>query len=172
MAREHARPAAVGTSFLSENGLATTIGTVPRKVRPAGVRWRTYVPRSFASSQLMVAENAQRITRDEREFLMGHTADVGTRYDLAKGRTRSDLEEQVREAYARTSEWFLRILTVSDASVDYRPILRALLASDGCSKKEVDATDDRNEERVIEAIRAKRAQSASAPVPKASGWVW
>jgi hypothetical protein len=162
----HRRPAADGTSFLNEKAIAGEIRHAFRRVQPAGVRWRPYVTRAFTSSQLMVSEGSGLIHRDAREFLMGHTSDVGRKYNLGKGRVRSDLEEDVREQYARAADRFLRILTISERAVDYRPILRVLLAGAGYTKAEVDAMGDLTEERVIEAIRAKRTVGVDVPSPK------
>lgn len=163
----HLRAAEDGVAFLSEKGFSHEIRLALRRAQPAGVRWRPYVLRSFASSQLMLAENAGLCSRDLREALLGHSSDIGRKYNLAKGRVRSDLEESVREAYARAADKFLRILTVSDSGVDYRPILRVLLGGAGYSKKEIDAMGDLNEEQVITAIRAKRSEGREVPAPKA-----
>lgn len=163
----HRRVAEDGIEFLREKGLGDMVRLALAKARPAGVRWRPYALRGFASSQLMVAENAQLVTRDQREYLLGHATDIGRRYNLGKGRMSTVLEEDLREAYSRAADRFLRILTVSDAGVDYRPVLRVLLASAGYSKKEVGAMGDLSEEQVIEAIRAKRAEGREVPTPKA-----
>ena len=162
----HMRRAEDGVAFISEGGIADTIRLAFDKVRPKGVRWRPYVLRSFASSQLMVAENAGLITRDVREFILGHSADIGRRYNLGKGRVRSDLEEGVRSMYAHSSDQFMRVLTISERGIDYRPILRVLLSGAGYTKGEVDAMGDLTEDRVIEAIRVKRTETVEVPVPK------
>ncbi|EQD41167.1 integrase/recombinase, partial [mine drainage metagenome] len=158
-----------GVAFLSEKGLGNELRRMLRKVQPAGVRWRPYVLRSFASSQLMVAENAGLLTRDAREFLLGHVADIGRRYNLGKGRVRDDLEADVAEMYTRASDRFLRILTLSERPVDYRPVLRVLLAGAGYTKAQIDKMGDLSEERVIEAIREKRVASIEVydPAPGA-----
>lgn len=162
----HLRLAPDGAAFISEKGLADEIRRAFAKVIPPGTRWRPYVLRAFASSQMMLAENAGLMTRDVRETLLGHTADIGRKYNLAKGRVRSDLEEEVRVMYTRAADKFLRVLTISETGVDYRPILRVLLAGAGYSKKEVDAMGDLTEETVIAAIRAKRSESVPIPAPK------
>ncbi len=160
------RKADDGVAFLSEKALSNELRRMLRKTQPDGVRWRPYVLRSFASSQLMLAENAGLITRDAREFMLGHVADIGRRYNLGKGRVRSDLENEVREMYARASDRFLRILTISERGVDYRPILRVLLSGAGYTKAQIDAMGDLTEERVIEAIRAKRNETVQVEAPR------
>ena len=160
------RRASDGVAFLSEKALGNELRRVLRRAQPAGVRWRPSVLRSFASSQLMLGENAGLITRDAREFILAHVADIGRRYNLGKGRVRDDLEREVAEMYARTADRFLRILTISEKGVDYRPILRVLLSGTGYSKAQIDAMGDLTEERVIEAIRAKRNETVQVEAPK------
>lgn len=162
----HLRMAEDNVAFLSEKGFSQEIRIALRKTQPEGVRWRPYVLRSFASSQLMLAENAGLITRDAREFMLGHVADIGRRYNIGKGRVRSDLENDVREMYTRASDRFLRVLTISERGVDYRPILRVLLSGAGYTKAQIDAMGDLSEERVIEAIRAKRNETVQVEAPK------
>jgi hypothetical protein len=162
----HRRVAADGAAFLTEKGLADEIRRAFARAVPKGTRWRPYVLRSFASSQLMLAENAGMITRDAREFVLGHSASIGRRYNLAKGRVRVDLEEEVRGMYERASERFLRIVTLSELPPDYRPILRVLLGSAGYSKAEIDGMGELTEEGVIQMIRDKRESSADVPTPK------
>jgi integrase len=162
----HLRRAKDGTAFVSEGGIADTIRRAFDKVRPKGVRWRPYVLRSFASSQLMLAESAGLMTRDIREYLLGHAVDIGRRYNLGKGRVRSDLEDEVRDTYARAADRFLRILTLSERGVDFRPFYRVLLSGAGYSKPQIDGMGELTEERVIEAIRLKRAEGHEVPEPK------
>ena len=162
----HLRRAPDGVAFLSEKGVADEIRTALARTQPKGVRWRPYVLRSFASSQMMVAENAGLITRDAREFLLGHTADIGRRYNLGKGRVRSDLVEEVRAMYAQTADKFLRITSLTERTLDYRPLLRVLLGGVGYSKSDIDAMGELTEESVINAIRAKRPEGREIPAPK------
>lgn len=164
----HLRLASDGVAFISEKGLSDEVRRALAKVVPSGARWRPHVLRSFASSQMLLSENAGLLSRDTREFLLGHTGDggLGRRYNLSKGRVREDVEETVRESYARAADRFLRILTISEKGVDYRPVLRVLLSSVGYSKAEIDSMGDLSEERVIEAIRAKRSETVPVPTPK------
>jgi len=153
-----------GTVFLGEKAISGQLKRMLRKVAPKGVRWRPYVLRSFASSQMMMAENAQLMSRDTREFLLGHVADIGRRYNLGKGRIREDLEKQVREQYARASDKFLRILTISPTTeVDVRALYRLALASAGYSDKEIERMP-MTQEAVYKAVLAR--QKATHPVPK------
>lgn len=162
----HLRRAADGTAFLNEKGLADEVRRAFAKTIPEGVRWRVYVLRAFASSQMTVAESAHLITRDAREFLLGHVADIGRRYNLGKGKVRADLEEDVREQYARVADSHLRILTIAERGVDYRPVLRVLLAGAGYSKAQIDAMGELTEDTVIAAIREKRTAGVEVPRPK------
>lgn len=161
----HLRRAADGIAFLNEKGIADEVRRALRKTQPLGVRWRPYVLRGFASTQMMLGENAQLMSRDSREFVLGHVANVGRRYNLGKGRIRTDIEEAVREQYARVADRYLRILTISQRAVDYRPVLRVLLASSGYSKSEIDAMGELTEESCVAAIRAKR-EAIEVPAPR------
>lgn len=162
----HIRRAPDGTPFLSEKGIADEIRRAFRKVQPAGVRWRPYVLRGFASSQMMMGESAQLMTRDTREFILGHAADIGRRYNLGKGRVRQDLEDQVRDQYSQLSDKCLRIVKISEGGIDYRPILRVLLLGAGYTRAQIEAMGELTEEVVITAIRAKRSESPAVPSPR------
>jgi hypothetical protein len=128
------RKAEDGVAFIAEKGLGNELRRVLRRAQPDGVRWRPYVLRSFASSQLMLAGNAGLITRDTREFLLGHSADIERRYNLGKGRVRSDIEDEIAEMYVRAADKFLRILTASETGTDFRALFRVLLVGAGYAK--------------------------------------
>ena len=163
----HLRFADDGTAFISEKSIAAEVTRAFSKTRPDGVRWRCYVLRAFASSQLLVAESAGLITRDAREFALGHSADIGRRYNLGKGKVRLDLEEEVRTAWERAADRFLRILTLSQREIDYRPVLRVLLSSAGvlqgrgrCDGRAHRGDGDRRDSRQKD--RARRGPDAQA----------
>ncbi len=160
------RRAPDGVAFLSEGAVSNQLRLVLRKVQPDGVRWRPYVLRAFASSQFMLGENARLMNRNTRDLLLGHKATIDQRYNSAKGRLRDDIEAGIREQYAAVADQYLRILTISERGVDYRPILRVLLSGAGYSKAQIDAMGELTEETTIEAIRAKRSEGVEVPRPK------
>jgi hypothetical protein len=163
-----ARRAADGTPFLSEKSISQELRRMLRKVQPKGVLWRPYVLRSFCSSQLMVAENSQLISRDYREFIMGHSPDIARRYTLAKGKLRADLIEGVREKYAAASDQFLRILTPPE-KVDKEAIeqvaYRTILLSAGLSKDAIDKLGHLTQETFLSAVESTRTVHET-PSPK------
>ncbi len=61
---------------------------------------RTYIFRSYASTQLWVASNHGKITRGGVEAIMGHDLGGAGRYNLGK-KLHSSLVEELREAYDR-----------------------------------------------------------------------
>lgn len=162
----HLRRAKDGVAFVSEGGLADTIRLAFEKVVPARVRWRPYVLRSFAGSQLMPAENAGLLSRDVRELVLGHAVDIARRYNIGKSRLRTDPEEQDREAYAKAADRFLRVLALCERVVDYGPLLRVLLSERGCSRAEIDALGELRQDRVIEALAARRPPREEVPLPR------
>ncbi|MGD0588260.1 MAG: hypothetical protein ABSA63_05645 [Thermoplasmata archaeon] len=163
----HLRTDVDGTAFLSEKGFSQEVRLALRRAKPTGVRWRPYVLRSFASSQFMLAENAGLLSRDYREFFMGHTADIAKKYNVAKGRVRGDIADQMREAYAAASSRFFRILTLSELANDSRPGLRVILSVVGYTKKEIDAMGELTEEIAREKALAKldEGRKVDAPSP-------
>lgn len=158
----HLRVAPDGAAFISEKGLADEIRRAFAKVVPPGVRWRPYVLRSFASSQLMLAENAGLITRDAREFLLGHSADIGRRYNLAKGRVRTDLREEVREMYSRAAGRFLRVLTLSEPESLRHEFRTLLLVKEGLSIAEAEEWAKLPAEEILERLSDRR-ETVPAP---------
>lgn len=157
----HLRVAGDGTAFISEKGLADEIRRAFAKVSPAGVRWRPYVLRSFTSSQLMLAENAGLITRDAREFLLAHTADVGRRYNLSKGRVRSDLEQEVHEMYSRSAQRFLRILTLSEPESLRQEFRTLLLVKEGLPIAEAEQWARLPAEEILKRLSDRHARNSS-----------
>jgi hypothetical protein len=165
MTPEHARRAPDGAEFLSEKGFSHEIRRALRKVQPSGVRWRPYVLRAFTSSQLMVAENAQLITRDYREFLLGHTADIGRRYNVAKGKASEAIENDLRKSYNRAADRYLRILTVDERRDSATQLKVELLKMVGYTAVEAESLVADEKSDVAKLVRAKLGSSAS-PEPQ------
>jgi hypothetical protein len=115
-----------------------------------------------------VAENAGLLTRDAREFLLGHVADIGRRYNLGKGRVRTDLAEEIREMYSKASERFLKILNLESRPTDLRPAYRLLLEWVGYGDKELQKVTDWSEENVrhlVDLAKTKKAEAVPEPKP-------
>ena len=65
--------------FVTVKALTAELRTAINKVVPSDTSWRPYVLRSYASTQLLLAEAKGRIPRDFREAILGHDLGVSGR---------------------------------------------------------------------------------------------
>jgi len=69
-------------------------------IRAAGYKWRPYVLRAYAATQLDVAEARGLISHPWRQFFMGHKGDIEARYSTNK-RIPPEIVEEMRQTYAK-----------------------------------------------------------------------
>jgi hypothetical protein len=67
--------------------------------------WRPYVLRSYFATQLLLAESHGKISHPYRVFFMGHKGDMEARYSTNKGKLPDILIEDMRQAFAASSEY-------------------------------------------------------------------
>lgn len=85
---------------------AVNVGDLMRNaIRNAGFTWRPYVLRAYFDTRLLMAQDERLITRDYRQYFMGHVGDIEHRYTLNKGRLPDDLIETMRSAYEKSTKY-------------------------------------------------------------------
>ena len=67
----------------------------------AGFSWRPYVLRSYADTNMIVAESKGFISHPYLSFLMGHKGDIEARYSTNKGRLTPTMIEEMRKSYKK-----------------------------------------------------------------------
>ncbi|MCI4317160.1 MAG: hypothetical protein L3J96_01355, partial [Thermoplasmata archaeon] len=102
-----------------------------KQVRPAGVRWRPYVLRSYFSTQLWTA----RVDREAREAMMGHNLGVSGRYNLSK-RLGDRLVAEMRAGYEKAVP-YLETFARQDAGPKTEEAARLFLAVFGVPAEEI-----------------------------------
>lgn len=119
------RAGSPASRFITTETLTFGIRGGIRKVVPAGVRWRPYVLRAYASTRLLTAESAGKITRDAREAMLGHNLGVSGRYNLGKRLSDAQIDE-LREQYARSAPFLETNAQRADNATEmYRVLLVA-----------------------------------------------
>ena len=88
-------------------GFMTTrnVSRIIRKAMRPRFQWRPYVLRSYFSTQMLLAESHGKISHPYRVFFMGHKGDMEARYSTNKGRLPENLVEDMRSAFAASSEY-------------------------------------------------------------------
>jgi hypothetical protein len=116
------------------------IGDLLRKpMRAAGLKEPPYIWRSYFSSRAMLAEG-RGLTRDFREFMMGHSGDVGHVYALHK-KLPPDTVETMRRGY-KAALPFLETTKRAAEQVDLKLGFRKqLLAIVGVTQADIDKMD-------------------------------
>lgn len=82
--------------------------TVSKEIRDAmrpRFKWRPYVLRAYFATQLLIAENHGKTSHAIRQFIMGHSGDMLSRYTTNKGRLPEELIEDMRRSYANSEEY-------------------------------------------------------------------
>ena len=85
-----------------------TTRNVSRIIRDAmrpRFKWRPYVLRAYFDTQMLLAESHGRISHPYRVFFMGHKGDIEARYTTNKGRLPENLIEDMRAAFAASTEY-------------------------------------------------------------------
>ena len=100
---------------------------------------RTYIFRSYASTQLWVASNHGKITRDAVEAIMGHDLGVAGRYNLGK-KLHPSLIEELREAYRRCQP-YLETRPSQHESATQAKIAKVMLMGLGYTEEELASVD-------------------------------
>ncbi len=100
---------------------------------------RTYIFRSYASTQLWVASNHGKITRDAVEAIMGHDLGVAGRYNLGK-KLHPSLVEELREAYDRCQP-YLTTRPNRGESATQAKIAKVMLMGLGYTEEELTSID-------------------------------
>ena len=67
----------------------------------AGYSWRPYVLRSYADTNMIVAESKGLISHPFLQFVMGHKGDIEARYSTNKGRLSPTMIEEMRKSYKK-----------------------------------------------------------------------
>ena len=99
------RPEVAASPFIETR----TISEELRKcIRKAGYSFRPYALRQYFDSQLMLAENNTKFSRDYRVFFMGHKGDIERRYTIGQHNLNPDVLDDMREGYQRASEFLIQ----------------------------------------------------------------
>ncbi|MGI0128558.1 MAG: hypothetical protein ACREEC_00110, partial [Thermoplasmata archaeon] len=101
------------TGFVTVKALASELRAAITKVVPSDTSWRPYVLRSYASTQLLLAEARGHITRDFREAILGHDLGISGRYNLSK-KLQPTMIEEMRAAYKRCEPFLSTIPSRSE----------------------------------------------------------
>jgi integrase len=141
-----------------------SIGNLIRgPLRRAGLKEPPYILRSYFSSRCMLAES-KGLTREWREFFMGHSGGIGGVYALQK-ELPPDTIEAMREAYANATE-FLETRVSPKTKNPALEVLSMLLQADGLTVEEIGELklDACTPEELVEVLR-KRRETEPATTP-------
>ena len=89
----------------SEFMTTRNVSRIIRDVMRPRFQWRPYVLRAYFSTQLLLAESHGKVSHPYRVFFMGHKGDMEARYSTNKGKLPENLVEDMRSAYAASSEY-------------------------------------------------------------------
>jgi len=155
------------TGFVTVKAVTKEIRDAMSKVVPADTTWRPYVLRSFASTQLLIAEAKGRITRDIREAILGHDLGASGRYNLAK-KLHPSMIEEMRAAYARCEPFLSTVPLRQDSQRDLET-RRFMLGLAGFSEAEIDKAlqDGKTDTELVDMAREKLGKRS--PIPTRSG---
>jgi len=74
---------------------------VKEAIIKAGYLWRPFVLRSYADTNMIVAESKGLISHPFLQFVMGHKGDIEARYSTDKGRLPPTMIEEMRKSYKK-----------------------------------------------------------------------
>jgi len=122
---------------------ANNVGdNIREALRAAGLEWRPYVLRCYFDTQMMMAESKGLVLRDYRQFWMGHTGDIESRYTTNKQRLPESVIEDMRAAYARSEEFLQTKIKEETSEEKLRGSFRKqLLLVAGFTQAELDKMD-------------------------------
>jgi len=110
----HERKEAVKKPFVMTRKITHFIRQYMRK---AGVYKRPYVLRTYAETQLIIAESKGKISHPYLQFIAGHKGDIEARYSTNKGVLPPDMIEDMRRCY-KECEPFLTTVTAEVERAD------------------------------------------------------
>jgi integrase len=90
-----------GSQFMTTRNVSKIIR---RTMRPR-FTWRPYVLRAYFATQMLLAESHGKVSHPYRVFFMGHKGDIEARYTTNKGRLPENLVEDMRSAFAASTEY-------------------------------------------------------------------
>ena len=91
----------LGAEFMTTRNVSRIIRDT---MRPR-FKWRPYVLRAYFATQMLLAESHGKISHPYRVFFMGHKGDMEARYSTNKGKLPENLIEDMRSAFAASSEY-------------------------------------------------------------------
>ena len=160
--REGKGPKPAGT-FVSTKSITEDLR---EGIRRSGLSFRPYVLRARFATACLLGEGHGTVTRDVREFWMGHNlGSVQNRYTLGK-RLTDETIEAMRSAYERTVP-FVSVLQAPRTSNE--EVYKVILEMAGMDGADVDKLGPLNSEVVLEALRRAKEASASADTPAVPG---
>ncbi len=149
--------------FIVTKAVVEEIHDALKEAAPKDTRWRPYVLRSYASTRLLMAEGAGKVTRDLREAMLGHDTGVAGRYSVGK-RWGDDLLKEARAAYKRCEPFLSTVPTKSEADAGVNKVLKALLVAQGMPEDEVEKLDlTEKSEDELKQIFGKFLSAVSTP---------
>ncbi|HLM90792.1 MAG TPA: hypothetical protein VK424_01905 [Thermoplasmata archaeon] len=125
--------------FVTVKALTAELRTAINKVVPSDTSWRPYVLRSYASTQLLLAEAKGRIPRDFREAILGHDLGVSGRYNLSK-KLQPTMVEEMRAAYRRCEPFLSTVPSRTDQDAQSK-MAKVMLMGLGYTEKELAKLD-------------------------------
>ena len=135
-------------------------------IHRSGLSYRPYVLRARFATACLLGEQHGTVTRDVREFWMGHDlGSVQNRYTLGK-RLTDETIEAMRSAYERTLP-FVSVLQAPRTSNE--EVYKVILGMAGLDGSEVDKLGPLNSEVVLEALHRAKEASANADTPVVPG---
>ncbi|MDE2046529.1 MAG: hypothetical protein KGJ69_15515, partial [Thermoplasmata archaeon] len=123
-----------GNMFLTTVAVTREIREAMDKVVPKGTTWRPYVLRAYFSTRLQLAGSERLMTRDTREYLMGHLSGSEAAYGRGKHRQPKEVLENYRKEYERAYRHLSTITSTPDDTA--RALLSVILADKGISPEE------------------------------------
>lgn len=145
------------TGFVTVKAVTAELRNAIEKVVPSDTGWRPYVLRSYASTQLLLAESNGKITRDFREAILGHDLGVSGRYNLSK-KLQPTMVEEMRVAYKRCEPFLSTFGAPQDSASERYAALLQLLARNGViSPTDADALATGSVEELTEKLKPTRA---------------
>ncbi|MGC2359165.1 MAG: hypothetical protein WA691_02520, partial [Thermoplasmata archaeon] len=135
-------------------------------IHRSGLAFRPYVLRARFATACLLGEQHGTVTRDVREFWLGHDlGSVQNRYTLGK-RLTDETIDAMRAAYERTLP-FLSVLQAPKTSNE--EVYRVILEMAGLDEAEVAKLGPLNSEVVLGALHRAKEVSADADAPAAPG---
>jgi hypothetical protein len=127
------------TGFVTVKALTAELRSAISKVVPNDTSWRPYVLRSYASTQLLLAESRGRIARDFREAILGHDLGVSGRYNLSK-KLQPTMVEEMRAAYKRCEPFLSTVPSRTEQDAQAK-MAKTMLMGLGYAEGELAAID-------------------------------